>query len=187
MNSLDQTILNVVLPALAEACRVTRSVQLADRVERETKSDLSPVTVADYAAQAIIAHHLRDTYGAIALVGEEDARSLREPSNRTLRDSVVAAVQSVWPAATHDAVLDSIDLGNHDASADCYWTLDPVDGTKGFLRGGQYAISLARIEHGTVTFGALGCPNLSADFSRAFDQPDAYGSIFYAATGAGSW
>ena len=41
-----------------------------------------------------------------------------------------------------------------------YWTLDPIDGTKGFLRGDQYAIALALIDDGEVVLGVLGCPNL---------------------------
>ena len=35
-----------------------------------------------------------------------------------------------------------------------------VDGTKGFLRGDQYAVALALIEDGEVVLGVLGCPNL---------------------------
>ena len=65
--------------------------------------------------------------------------------------------------------------------------VDPVDGTKGFLRGGQYAVSLALIEDGCVTLGVLGCPNLGADFARAFDAPDPVGSLFYASRGDGAW
>ena len=42
-----------------------------------------------------------------------------------------------------------------------YGTLDPIDGTKGFLRGEQYAIALGLLEHGRVVLGVLGCPNLS--------------------------
>lgn len=35
-----------------------------------------------------------------------------------------------------------------------------IDGTKGFLRGGQYAVCLALIENGDVKVGVLGTPNL---------------------------
>jgi len=41
-----------------------------------------------------------------------------------------------------------------------FWTLDPIDGTKGFLRGEQYTIALALIVDGEVQLGVLGCPNL---------------------------
>lgn len=43
------------------------------------------------------------------------------------------------------------------------WALDPVDGTKGFLRGGQYAVALGLIVDGKVVVGAMACPNLPVD------------------------
>ena len=41
-----------------------------------------------------------------------------------------------------------------------FWTLDPIDGTEGFLNQRQYAICLALIIHGSVELGVLACPNL---------------------------
>jgi 3'-phosphoadenosine 5'-phosphosulfate (PAPS) 3'-phosphatase len=32
------------------------------------------------------------------------------------------------------------------AGANRWWTLDPIDGTQGFLRRGQYAVALALME-----------------------------------------
>ena len=182
------THLPALLQTVAAACRVTRHVQTElEHIRQHTKDDRSPVTVADYAAQAVVAARLAALDAPLLLVGEEDAGTLREPGSAALREAVTTAVGTVWPDATVDAVLDAIDAGNHDASAARYWTLDPIDGTKGFLRGGQYAVSLALIEHGEVVFGALGCPNLAADFARAFDAPDARGCLFYAVRGGGSW
>lgn len=180
--------LNSALNAVAEACSITRRVQSGlDEIRQLTKDDRSPVTVADFAAQAVVAMRLRDTLGAIALVGEESAADLRTQQAGELTRAITAAVQTVRPGIDNSAVLDAIDLGNHDASADRYWTLDPVDGTKGFLRRGQYAVSLALIENGEVTLGVLGCTNLSADFSRSFDDPDPEGCIYYATRGGGCW
>lgn len=180
--------LNCALNAVAEACSVTRRVQSElEEIRQLTKDDRSPVTVADFAAQAVVAMRLRDAFGEIALVGEESAADLRTQHTDGLTSAITAAVQHVRPGIDNGAVLDAIDLGNHDASADSYWTLDPVDGTKGFLRRGQYAVSLALIENGEVTLGVLGCTNLSADFSRPFDDPDPEGCIYYATRGGGSW
>ena len=87
---------------------------------------------------------------------------------------------SVWCVAARDecrvlTVLDWISSGLSDGSTDRYWTLDPIDGTKGFLRGDQYAIALALIEHGEVVLGVLGCPNLP--------NPDgSTGAVFAAAS-----
>lgn len=185
----DQSpLLGAAIRAVAAACTVARAVQQdLDELRQMTKDDRSPVTVADFAAQAVVALHLRRELGALTMVGEESAGDLRGPGRKQLQEAVTHAVAAAWPGVTSDAVLAAIDLGNHDASGDAYWTLDPVDGTKGFLRGGQYAISLAFIEGGQVTLGVLGCPNLARDFARPFDAPDAEGSLFYACAGQGAW
>jgi 3'(2'), 5'-bisphosphate nucleotidase len=39
------------------------------------------------------------------------------------------------------------------------WTLDLIDGTKWFLRGGQYAVCLALLIDAQVELGVIGCPN----------------------------
>lgn len=58
-------------------------------------------------------------------------------------------------------MLRAIERGGHAGGPKGrYWVLDPVDGTKGFLRGQQYAICLALIEEGQVKLGVLGCPRL---------------------------
>jgi 3'(2'), 5'-bisphosphate nucleotidase len=67
----------------------------------------------------------------------------------------------VHNAATEDLVCEWIDYGRSE-TADRFWTLDPIDGTKGFLRGEQFVVALALVENGRVVIGALACPNLNA-------------------------
>ena len=129
--------------------------------ETLTKGDDSPVTVADFAAQAVVVEALTARLGAVELVGEEDPADLATDEQTSLRDGVTALVASqLGRAGAAGQVLDWIGIGGSDGSADRYWTLDPIDGTKGFLRGDQYAIALALIEDGDVVLGVLGCPNL---------------------------
>lgn len=63
------------------------------------------------------------------------------------------------------------------------WTLDPIDGTKGFLRGEQYAVCLSLIIDSQVQLGVIGCPNLPHELSNP-DGPK--GSIFVAVRGQGA-
>ncbi len=150
------------LEAVRRAAVVCRSVQ-AKLVDASTleKKDKSPVTVADFASQAIVCAVLERQFGADAVVGEEDSKELRAPENSGLLAEVVAQVGTgLGESVEESRVLDWIDRGGADASSGRYWTLDPIDGTKGFLRGEQYAIALALLEEGEVVFGALGCPNL---------------------------
>lgn len=174
--------------AVAEAMRVARLIH--GRIQDTpglVKSDRSPVTVADFAVQALICLHLRAALGEFLLVGEEGTGLLRSEAGAAVREAVTTAVRIVWPEITPDEVLSAIDAGTHDAMAPAYWTLDPIDGTKGFLRGGQYAISLAFIEDAQVTVGVIGCPNLSPDFDRSFADPDPAGLLYYASRGSGAW
>ena len=63
------------------------------------------------------------------------------------------------------------------------WTIDPIDGTKGFLRGGQYAVCLSLIVNAQVQVGVIGCPNLPVDP----EKPDSErGCIFTAVRGHGA-
>lgn len=63
------------------------------------------------------------------------------------------------------------------------WTLDPIDGTKGFLRGGQYAVCLALVVDSVVQLGVMGCPNLPISSS---DPDGQKGCLFVAVKGQGA-
>ena len=112
------------------------------------------------------------------MIGEEESDDLRAPDASELLDAVVGLVASQrGDAVSSGAVLDWISVGSSAGTADRYWTLDPIDGTKGFLRGEQYAIALGLIERGEVILGVLGCPNLP--------NPDgSTGAIFAAIDGS---
>ncbi len=152
----------VAVEAALAASRVCAAVQqrLVAGASLE-KGDKSPVTVADYAAQAIVSHLLAQAFPGVPLVGEEDAAALRESANAALKDQVVASVRTVIPGLDEPTVLGAIDRGTYGGGdAGRHWVLDPIDGTKGFLRLDQYAVALALIEDGEVVLGVLGCPNL---------------------------
>jgi HAL2 family 3'(2'),5'-bisphosphate nucleotidase len=159
-----QAELEAAVAAVRDAATVCLSVQknLITAATLE-KKDRSPVTVADFASQALVCASLAESSAIAAVVGEEDAAELREAGAEQTRDKVVEHVRGVRGAhISVEQALDWIDLGGvtPDASTDRYWTLDPIDGTKGFLRGEQYAIALALLEQGRVQLGVLGCPNL---------------------------
>lgn len=171
----------IAIEAVRRACLITQKV-LHTSVSAVTKSDKSPVTVGDFSAQAIINAILARHFPQDKIVGEEDAEDLRsdDADKLELKKKVVALANEglmapgdeASPVALSDEqVLDAIDRG------DCpggipgrMWTLDPIDGTKGFLRGGQYAVCLALIIDGTVRLGVMGCPNLPIDKAAAKPQ-----------------
>jgi len=158
-------MLPALLLAQRRAMRATRFVSSSMHAAL-IKSDTSPVTAADFASQAVLSLTLSEDDAArgIPILGEEDADSLARPENAELRKLVRAAVAFAFERDSmreHDVLNAIQDAHSPYATSEArFFTLDPVDGTKGFLRGGQYAIALALIEDGTPVLAALGCPHL---------------------------
>ena len=174
--------LKIAVNAVNKACGLCADVQhklvAADTLN---KSDKSPVTIADFGSQAIINFVLGKEFPKDDYVCEEDSDQLRREESLVLRNKVHSNVRKIFSNISKEEMLKAIDLG----SGNCdfkgrYWTLDPIDGTKGFLRGDQYAIALALVVKGEVVLGVLGCPNM--DYSKS-DK----GVIYYGVKGFGAY
>ena len=172
----------VALEAVRQASEVCRAVQKQLAGSVLEKKDRSPVTVADFASQALICRALREAFPDDGVVAEEAADALREPENAALLEKVVHHTASVQPGATAEDVLAWIDHGGG-APSSRFWTLDPIDGTKGFLRGEQYAVALGLLVDSEVVVAAAGCPNLALD---ADDPAAGVGAVITAVRGHGA-
>jgi len=172
-----QVALNTVRVA-AQACRNVQAKITADVLE---KKDRSPVTVADYTAQAIVCRALKEAFPEDPVIGEEGAAAIKESENAEFLGKIGDELAIVGINGTADEICEWIDHGGSNEYSNRFWTLDPIDGTKGFLRGEQYAISLALIVEGQIQVGVLCCPNLAIDAGST-----TLGCMFYAIKGSGS-
>ncbi len=156
------TELQVAMAAVHEAMALAEHVAAGLTPDGAmTKADASPVTVADYGVQAIIHRALAAAFPRDPIVAEEDADDLANPDNHVLSSTLMRALDEASSGWTMASVVEHIGRGRHaGGAAGRFWTLDPIDGTKGFLRGDQYAIALALIEQGRPVLGVLGCPRL---------------------------
>lgn len=159
MFNFDSPEVTFAINAVRQASALAKHVQMDMVTPALTKDDRSPVTVADFASQALVGRLIDQDFPDDPLVGEEDSLALRQPTEVDTRDHVTHFLAEILPHATPETVCAWIDRGNGDPSSR-FWTIDPIDGTKGFLRGDQYAIALALIIDGQVQIGVLGCPNL---------------------------
>lgn len=167
----------VAIAAATAAAKLCEQVR-ADIPQAIEKKDKSPVTVADFGAQAIICQALAAAFPDDPVVGEEDAKELRKPEMAETLTKVTHYVQALSPDATPEDVTRWIDHGNGQVSSR-YWTLDPIDGTKGFLRQDQYAVALALVENGEVKVGVLACPAMPLDGGQT-------GALYVAVRGEGA-
>ena len=149
------------------------------------KSDRSPVTVADIAVQALLGYHLNERNPGGALVAEESSSMFAGEGGRRLTDAAAGFISSLVPGFRPESFRTLLDYGTG-LKRSKYWVLDPIDGTKGFLRGDQYAVALAYIKKGEVILGGLACPRLSSKGpgeSYSVEQ----GTLCIAVKGEGAW
>jgi 3'(2'), 5'-bisphosphate nucleotidase len=183
MSTPYQTERDFALEAVIRAAGLCRQVQSEMvRPLASQKGDRSPVTVADYGSQAIVCRSLAAAFPGDPVVAEETAEALRRPNQAEMLEFVSRYVHGVLPGAAPADICDWIDRGQA-APAARFWTLDPIDGTKGFLRGEQYAIALALIVGGQVQVGALACPTLPRSYGGG---QGGGGVVFVAVRGQGA-
>ncbi|KAI4641076.1 hypothetical protein J4E93_007954 [Alternaria ventricosa] len=179
--------LRLALQAVHRASLLTKSVlrSLSNNVSAETKADDSPVTIADFAAQALLISALRAVYPTDAFLGEESADALRQ--NETLADRVWQLVQQAQDSAhagssenekgdgnavqkeelafpkSKEDMFELIDRGGKGeiTRRGRTWVMDPVDGTATFMQGQQYAVCLCLLVDGVQQVGVIACPNLA--------------------------
>ena len=173
--------LSVAIAAVRRAAEVCSNVQRAIPAAME-KQDKSPVTIADFASQAVICRALGGAFSNDQIIGEEDSAELRLPENKPSLDGVESELSRIGVNGSPDEICRWIDRGGAKSFGPRFWTLDPIDGTKGFLRGEQYAVSLALIVDGQIEVAILGCPNLPL----VPNGDPASGSLFIAVRGQGA-
>uniref|UniRef100_A0A804K2I0 PAP-specific phosphatase, mitochondrial n=1 Tax=Musa acuminata subsp. malaccensis TaxID=214687 RepID=A0A804K2I0_MUSAM len=208
--------LEAAVDVVERACRLCVDVKkalLSDKGRILEKNDQTPVTIADFGVQALISLELKRLFPSIPLVAEEDSGFLRSNSGdlqrvhghdgNSLVNLVLTAVADKATGAddplTSDVVLEAIDRGGKDAvSFDAqpatYWVLDPIDGTRGFLKGNDalYVVGLALVVDGKIVLGVMGCPNWKVDIlsSGIHDRKTGdceTGIIMIAHEGCGTW
>lgn len=138
--------------------RITSSVQQEHIVHAQIKADRSPVTIADYAVQAFVAQALQKEFPQDGLLGEESSSSL--PGDQSLIPSIAKQLKPYLGVVNPKDVAGWIDRGRG-GSERRNWIIDPVDGTKGFLRRMQYVIALALMIDSEIVLSVIGCPQLN--------------------------
>lgn len=173
--------LRVAIDAVVEASKICRHIQSTEGFSELSKNDKSPVTVADFGSQAVVCKAIHEAFPGDPIIAEEDSAALRLPDQISVLERVVKEVKTLFPTASSDEVLSWIDQGVSRDAAPRTWTLDPIDGTKGFLRKEQYAVALALLVDGKVQVAALACPNLDTA------ESDEVGFVFSAIRGEGAF
>eukprot|EP00596_Hydrurales_sp_CCMP1899_P005601 CAMPEP_0119039860 /NCGR_PEP_ID=MMETSP1177-20130426/9589_1 /TAXON_ID=2985 /ORGANISM="Ochromonas sp, Strain CCMP1899" /LENGTH=417 /DNA_ID=CAMNT_0007004291 /DNA_START=391 /DNA_END=1644 /DNA_ORIENTATION=- len=153
-----QDELDSALAVVHRASFISRSIQ-KNLIGHLSKDDNSPVTIADFAVQALVVYYLNKAFPNDKFIAEENSELVRE--DKDVRDDILRTLRGASDIDWDEELLfNTIDKGGFDGSAERVWVLDPVDGTKGFMRGEHYCIALALLINGIPSLSVMGCPNL---------------------------
>ena len=205
------------IDAVTRACDLL--LDLGSSCRAHAKPDDTPVTVADLACQALVTQALRQSLGDdVVVIGEEDdavciadaatSEAVVEAVARHGGDGATAVEALARRVCVDDESLDALDMRRDAAESTRrrggkspvgsvparprYFVLDPIDGTKAFIRGvddpasPQCAVGLARVDpaNGAPDLGVLGLP-----FWRGppLAPGDGVGVVVASAAGKGCW
>ncbi len=142
---------DMALKAVVQACAVCVAARKTDFSPAQ-KPDGSPVTAADYAAQFVLTKSIKEGFPGDCIVAEEKPEFLGGERG----EDILAGILKLTPSVD-TSVFEAVTT---EAEADRFWAVDPIDGTAGFVSGGQFAVAVALIEEGAPVLGLLGCPGL---------------------------
>lgn len=185
MSDVTPEILDVARRGGRAAATICRAVlgEAPDAPDAMAKLGKEPVTVADYGSQAVILREVKQSFPEHGIIAEEGAVHLRENADAASSEQITRLVrQATATEVDFEKVCNWIDHAGQSGS-EFTWAIDPIDGTKGFLRRQQFAVAIGILRHGKPYAGVLVCPNLPVHA----EQPDGpRGLMFVAASGHGT-
>jgi 3'(2'), 5'-bisphosphate nucleotidase len=154
---VDSTLADILVSLRAAVRSASRLCLAVGDPERLEKGGREPVTIADYGSQAIILRSAAMLHLTDRIFAEEGSATMLAVAGSERAASIAAMVGSaIGERCTPDDVVGWIDhVGGGGPRT---WAVDPIDGTKGFLRGDQFAIAVGILEGGVAVAGVLGCP-----------------------------
>lgn len=121
------------------------------------------LAVARRAVSAAAEASLRHFRRGVAVETKPD-RTPVTAADRDAEAAILAVIREAFP----DHALLGEETGAHAGRADTRWIIDPLDGTRGFSRGGTFWGPLVALEHrGEVVVGAMALPALGETYWAA--------------------
>ncbi|MFW9770768.1 MAG: inositol monophosphatase family protein [Promethearchaeota archaeon] len=117
------------------------------------KDDDSPVTLADYASQLYIINKLKENFPKDQIIAEEKFNIYL---NKSTQDVIKRCYESLGLDIIRD--VESI-LNYRGPSSPRQWTIDPIDGTKGFQERLTYAVGIGFKVESELNVAVIGVPS----------------------------
>lgn len=190
MDSFEHILTQFKTVALEAVEKASIVVKPLNRNVALSKSvDLSPVTLADYVSQLIINYHLKSLELSFAIYSEEDFNDYMLLSKDSQTQIIDLFNSAMGLSIRHKDVEDLLNFkkAKPDSTQDFKWTIDPIDGTKGYIRNQQYCVCVSLIYKDEVVLGVIGAPNLNPNNTNFECKKNEDGIVIYAEKNKGTF
>lgn len=157
------TDLTPMIEAVRHAAHLTHRLA-SEAVRANSKGDASPVTLADYGAQALMCRAVAHHYPGHAVIAEESGGvylTLVPPHDR---ERLVALLSEITNEPVDEAqVVAWLNHGQGNDTAGPTWVIDPIDGTVGYVNGRHYALCAALMTNYEPIEAVMGLPRSPLD------------------------
>jgi len=117
------------------------------------KKDDSPVTLADFASQIFIISSIKKYFPEDQIIAEEESSVFIDSDAENIIKKCYTSLKITFEKNLKET------LNYRGSSSKRQWTVDPIDGTKGFQKGLAYAIGMGFMVQAEPTICAIGVPN----------------------------
>ncbi|KFA51424.1 hypothetical protein S40293_03276, partial [Stachybotrys chartarum IBT 40293] len=181
MDSPYANELRIAIGVVQKAAQLGQSIIASNDKGTVEKHDHSPVTVADFAIQALLVATFKAAFPDDVFVGEEDASDLRAKPD--LLDRVWGLLEGIGGdedaralcrlPRSKEHLCDLVDqCGANKPGRGRTWVFDPIDGTQNYVSRKLYAINIGLLLDGKQQLGVVGCPNMSIEAAAPFCDTD---------------
>ncbi len=144
--------LSLAIKLVKKASKITEWFR-KEKILSFKKEDESPVTLADFASQIFIINKIKELFPEDHIIAEEDSGAF---INQNVEDIIKKCYNSL-NLVFEDDFKDT--LNYRGSISKRQWTIDPIDGTKGFQKHLAYAIGIGFMVQAEPTICAIGVPN----------------------------
>ncbi|MFX0137964.1 MAG: 3'(2'),5'-bisphosphate nucleotidase CysQ [Candidatus Hodarchaeota archaeon] len=134
------------------------------------KSDQSPVTMADFASQIYIVSKLNDYFPDDEIIAEEENIDYINLKAENL------IKQCFDELGIEELKLIKENITYRGKSSQRQWTIDPIDGTAGYLEGLSYAVGIGLMINSLPKICAIGVPNYNKKSLAIFTAKEGQGA-----------
>lgn len=144
--------LSLAIKLVKKASKITEWFR-KEKILSFEKEDESPVTLADFASQIFIISKIKELFPEDQIIAEEDSGAFLNINAENIIKKCYNSLNLVFEDGFKDTLNYRGSISNRQ------WTIDPIDGTKGFQKHLAYAIGIGFMVQSEPTVCAISVPN----------------------------